>query len=110
MPKSASKPLLASSNGTPIANATTTLIADPGDGVRIRIRRIVVSNGNSTGTWCQSLEGGGTKNYNGGLQQGGWADLEFRRPWDLTASTAFTMVTSAAGSVEYTVEYQLIPV
>lgn len=74
----------------------------------LRIRRITVSNGSATGTWCQFLEAGGTKYYNVWLQQGGVADMEFERPWELTASTAFQMVTSAAGAVEYTVEYEIV--
>lgn len=109
MSTSISKLLRASSNGTPIGAATTDVIADPGDGFFIRVRKIVASNGSATGTWAQFLEAGGTKYYNVWLTLGVPVILNFERPWDLAASTKMQMVTSAAGSVEYTIEYEIVP-
>src|SRR4051794_25775997 len=102
-----SKLLRASSNGTPIANATTDVVADPGDGFHIEVERIIVSNASATGTWCQFLAAGGTKYYNVWVTVSSPVILDFKNPWPLATSTKMQMVTSAAGSVEYTIEYRI---
>lgn len=95
----------ASSNGTPIAAATTTAVAAPAAGRHLEIRKLVASNGGSTATWVHWQENSGSKYYSAYLTQGQTKEYELVRPWEMTAATALEMVTSAAGSVEYTVEY-----
>jgi len=97
----------ASSNGTPIASAaTTSVVAAPGAGRRLRVYKIIVSNGSATATWVHWKANAGTLYYQEYLSQGATVVIDLGdRPWDLTTNKALEMVTSAAGSVEYTVEY-----
>ena len=109
MATTASKLLRASSNGTPLANATTDVIAAPAAGFHLMVSKIVVSNGSATGTWCQFLAFGGTKYYNVWATIGVPNIIKFEDPWHLATATKMQMITSAAGSVEYTIEYKVVP-
>lgn len=103
---------LASSAGTAITSATnTTAVSAPGSGNKLRIYRLHATNSSSTGTfvyWCDGA--GGTKYYPMYLLQGAVVSLRIDGRWNLTANTLLSITTSAAGNVEWSVEYQSVAV
>lgn len=108
---SADIPLRASSNGTPITGTTTGVISAPAAGKHIRIVRAHFSNGSATASWVSIRDGAsGTRYYPSYLTQGGRADsdLSDSGPLDLTTATRLDLVLSAAGSVEYTIDYFIV--
>lgn len=101
-------PTHASSNGTPITATTTSVIAAPSAGNHLRAVRFLLSNGGSTATWVAVRDGAaGTRHYNTYLPQGGVVtlDLNMSGPLDLTSATRLDIFLSAAGSVEYEIDY-----
>lgn len=101
-------PSRASSNGTPIAATTTSVIAAPSAGSHLRVVRIHLSNGGSTSTWISIRDGAaGTQFYRTFLPLNGVMSLNLSQsgPLDLTTATRLDIVMSAAGSVEYTIDY-----
>lgn len=97
-----------SSNGTPITATTTTVIAAPSAGNHLRIVRFFFSNGGSTASWVAIRDGAsGTQHYRAYLMQGSAVtlDLNVSGPLDLTTATRLDIVMSAAGSVEYEIDY-----
>jgi hypothetical protein len=105
---SALAPSHASSNGTPITATTTSIIAAPSAGNHLRVLRIHMSNGGSTSTWVAVRDGAaGTQHYRTFLPQGGFLSLDLNQsgPLDLTTATRLDIVLSAAGSVEYEIDY-----
>lgn len=101
-------PSHASSNGTPIAATTTSAIAAPSAGSHLRIMRVHLSNGGSTASWVSLRDGAaGTQYYRTYLPQNGVLSLNLNQsgPLDLTSATRLDIVMSAAGSVEYTIDY-----
>ncbi len=101
-------PSHASSNGTPITATTTSVIAAPSAGNHLRVVRIFFSNGGATSTWIAVRDGAsGTQHYRAFLPQNGLLtlDLNTSGPLDLTTATRLDIVLSAAGSVEYEVDY-----
>jgi hypothetical protein len=101
-------PSHASSNGTPIAATTTSVVAAPSAGSHLRVVRFHASNGGSTATWISIRDGAaGTQFYRTYLPQNGVLslNLNYSGPLDLTSATRLDLVLSAAGSVEYTVDY-----
>lgn len=101
-------PSHASSNGTPIAATTTSVIAAPSAGNHLRVLRIHMSNGGSTSTWVGVRDGAaGTQHYRTFLPQSGTVSLmlSLSGPLDLTSATRLDIVLSAAGSVEYEIDY-----
>lgn len=98
----------ASSNGTPITATTTSVIAAPSAGSHLRILRVHISNGGSTATWVAVRDGAsGTRHYNTYLMQGCCLSINLNAsgPLDLTTATRLDIVLSAAGSVEYEIDY-----
>ena len=98
----------AASNGTPITATTTSVIAAPSAGNHLRILRMHMSNGGSTATWVAIRDGAaGTQHYRTYLPQGGAVSLNLNMsgPLDLTTATRLDIVLSAAGSVEYEIDY-----
>lgn len=105
---SAIPPSHVSSNGTPIAATTTSVIAAPAAGNHLRIVRIHMSNGGATATWVAVRDGAaGTQHYRTYLPQNGLVsiNLNLSGPLDLTTATRLDIVLSAAGSVEYEIDY-----
>lgn len=105
---SAYPPSHVSSNGTPITATTTTVIAAPSAGNHLRIVRIHMSNGGSTATWVAVRDGAaGTRHYNTYLPQGGAFSINLNSsgPLDLTTATRLDIFLSAAGSIEYEIDY-----
>ena len=101
-------PSRASSNATPIAATTTGVIAAPSAGSHLRVVRIHMSNGGSTSTWIAIRDGAaGTQFYRTFLPLNGAMSLNLSQsgPLDLTTATRLDIVLSAAGSVEYTIDY-----
>ncbi len=101
-------PSHASSNGTPITATTTSVVAAPSAGNHLRVVRIHLSNGGSTSTWVSVRDGAsGTQHYRTFLPQNGVVSLNLRLsgPLDLTTATRLDIVLSAAGSVEYEIDY-----
>lgn len=101
-------PSHASSNGTPIAATTTTVISAPSAGNHLRVVRYYFSNGGATASWVGIRDGAsGTKYYMTYMVQGSVAslDLNMSGPLDLTTATRLDIYMSAAGSVEYTIDY-----
>lgn len=101
-------PSHASSNGTPITATTTSVIAAPSAGNHLRVVRIHISNGGATATWISIRDGAaGTQYYRTFLPQNGVLSLNLKMsgPLDLTTATRLDIVLSAAGSVEYTIDY-----
>ena len=104
---------IASSNATPITTATdTSLITTPGVGYKIRVYYINASNSSATTTdvsWRSSATG--TQLYRNTLLQGGIFAHNLKPGyWDLTENQALVLTTSAAGSVHWTVEYEIVKV
>ena len=98
----------ASSNGTPITATTTSVIAAPSAGTHLRILRFHISNGGSTSTWVSIRDGAaGTQYYRTFLPLNGVVSLNLNQsgPLELTSATRLDIVLSAAGSVEYTIDY-----
>lgn len=101
-------PSHASSNGTPITATTTTVIAAPSAGNHTRITRFLLSNGGATACWTALRDGAaGTRHYNSYLLQGSMVggNLMSTGPLDLTTATRLDIFMSAAGSVEYQIDY-----
>lgn len=101
-------PSHASSNGTPITATTTSVIAAPGASTHLRIVRIHLSNGGATPCWVAIRDGAaGTRHYNTYLVQGAAVSLNLATsgPLDLTTVTRLDIFMSAAGSVEYEIDY-----
>lgn len=101
----------ATSNGTPITATTTSVIAAPSAGNHLRIVRIHISNGGATPTWIRLRDGAaGTQHYPVYYPQGGvyTSDLRQSGPLDLTSATRLDLVLTAAGSVEYEIDYQTV--
>lgn len=101
-------PTHASSNGTPISSTTTSIIAAPSASTHLRVVRIHMSNGGSTSTWVAVRDGAaGTQHYRTFLPQNGTMSLNLNLsgPLDLTTATRLDIVLSAAGSVEYEIDY-----
>lgn len=97
-----------SSNGTPITATTTSVVAAPSAGNHLRVVRIHMSNGGSTATWVYVRDGAsGTKHYPAYLPQGGMLSINLNSsgPLDLTTVTRLDIVLSAAGSIEYEIDY-----
>lgn len=104
-------PSHASSNGTPITATTTSVIAAPSASTHLRVMRIHISNGGSTATWVSVRDGAaGTQHYRTYLPQGGVMSLNLRMsgPLNLTTATRLDIVLSAAGSVEYEIDYMTV--
>lgn len=104
----AQPPSHASSNGTPITATTTSVIAAPSASTHLRVLRIHISNGGATPTWAAVRDGAaGTQHYRTYLPQGGVMSLNLNLsgPLDLTTATRLDIVLSAAGSVEYEIDY-----
>lgn len=98
----------ASSNGTPITATTTSVVAAPAASNHLRVTRFTFSNGGSTSTWVSLRDGAsGTRHYNVYLVQGATISLDLNQsgPLDLTTATRLDIFLSAAGSVEYEVDY-----
>lgn len=98
----------ASSNGTPITATTTSVIAAPSASSHLRVVRFTLSNGGSTATWVGIRDGAaGTQHYRVYLVQGSVVSLNLNKtgPLDLTTATRLDLVLSAAGSVEYEIDY-----
>lgn len=110
--QSAAPEFNASSGATPVTTATTTtLIADPGDAAQLQIRSIYAVNNGATATTVSFKEAGGTVRYTKYLVQGAEFSITLAPgEWVLTASTAFQMVTDAAGSIAWNVQYDSLAV
>jgi hypothetical protein len=101
-------PSHATSNGTPITTTTTSVIAAPSAGNHLRVLRIHMSNGGATATWVAVRDGAsGNQYYRTYLPQSGVISINLTSsgPLNLTSATRLDIVLSAAGSVEYTIDY-----
>lgn len=101
----------ASSNGTPITTATDTiLVSAPSAGNHIRVHRIHASNQSSTPVVVSWRDGAaGTKRYETYLPLGGLFSIPLKGSWRLTTATALYLNTSAAGSILWHVDYEVVP-
>jgi hypothetical protein len=105
---------LASSNTTPItASGDTTAISAPSAGNHIRVYAVHTSNDSATATITGWKDGTGTpKRYPAMLPQYGQHAHNVKGGdgyWALTTATALVLHCSAAASVHYTVEYEVVP-
>lgn len=103
-------PYRASSSGTPITS-TATVVSAPASGSHLKIVRIHASNGGSTATWIRWRDGAsGTQYYPTYLPQNGIFSINLKTsgPLELSSATRLDLVMSAAGSVEYQVDYEII--
>lgn len=100
----------ASSNGTPVTTATTTtVVAAPSAGNHLVVHRIHAANASATPTWIYWKAGvGGTKLFAAYLPTGGIASLALNGSWELATATLLALETSAAASVEWTVETETV--
>lgn len=100
----------ASSNTTAITTATgTTVVAAPSSGFHLRIWRFHASNSGATSTWVYLRDGAaGTRYYPTFLPQNGVVSLRIDGGLDLTTATAAILTTSAAGNVEWHIEYETV--
>lgn len=108
----AAVPTRVSSNSTAITGTTTSIIAAPSAGNHLRIVRLHAANGGSTATWLRWRDGAaGTQHYATYLPQNGVfsINLNLSGPLDLTTATRLDIVMSAAGSIEYEVDYFTVP-
>lgn len=100
----------ASSNGTPITTATdTSVVSAPSAGNHLIPKRIHATNTSSTAvliTWRDGVAG--AKRYPAYLPQGGIQSLKLDGSWELTTATALYLTTSAAGSIEWHVDYETV--
>lgn len=99
----------ASSSGTAVtvSTAAAPLIPAPGAGRHLRIKYASVTNSGSTATIVAFREGTtGALRYEAYLPQGGLFAHNLRPDyWDLATNTSFSLYSSAAGNVYWTVEY-----
>jgi hypothetical protein len=104
------KLLMISSNGTPITTATTTdVLGLPGAATHYKIYRLHASNDGATATWVYWVDSTGTtKLFPTFLPQNGVVSLAIDGEWELTSNKKLQIVTSAAGSVEWHVSYEII--
>lgn len=103
--------LLKASNGTsPITTAVTTnAITAPGAGNHLRVYKVYAQNSSETDVKVSLLETGGVVFFSQTLSQyqplgfgiGNGAYLK------VTSATGFDLITSAAGSVDYTILYSV---
>ena len=103
----------ATSNGTPITTATDTLaIAAPSANFHIVVHRFHVTNASAVTTMAYLRNGiTGTKTYNANLQQGGLMSLVIGGRYKTSGGgtpLGLYVTTSAAGSVEYTIDYEIV--
>ncbi len=99
----------ATSNGTPITATTANVIAAPSAGSHLRMLRLHVANGGATATWVSFREGAaGLKKYAVCLPQYGVISPDLGGSWELPSATSLDIVLSAAGSVEYTLDYEVV--
>lgn len=99
------------SNGTPITTTTTGVISAPSAGTHIRMYRIHFSNGGATSTWIAIRDGAsGNQYYRSYLPQGGLISLSLNTssPLDLSSATRADIVLSAAGNIEYQIDYLVV--
>jgi|GEM_PF-6642721 len=105
------EPFHASSNGTPISTTATGVVSAPGSNKHIRVLRIHISNGGSTSTWVAVRDGSsGTQHYRTYLPQNGVISLNLKSsgPLKLSSNTRLDIVLSAAGSIEYEIDYIIV--
>lgn len=103
----------AASNGTPITTATdTSVVSAPSASSHTVVHRLHATNAGSTSTYVYWRDGvSGTKLYGAYLAQGATISITLEGSWHLTGGgtpLALYLTTSAAGSVEWTVEYETI--
>lgn len=99
-----------SDNATPITTATTTtVIAAPGAGKKLRIHYIHAHNSSATATSVSFRDGtSGTQYFINTLTQYAIFAHRINGGWDLTANTLLAITTSGAGSVNWTIEYEVV--
>ncbi len=93
-----------SANGSPVITATTTdVVAAPSSGHHLEVWHLHASNSGSTATLVSWKEASGTLLYESWLPQNGIVSKNLLGDWHLTTATKLQVVTSAAGSVYWTV-------
>lgn len=102
--------VLASSGAAPIvAAADTVLVAAPAGAQHLRVYYIMANNSSATACRVSWMDGAaGTQRFPITLTQYEPFAHAFRGYWDLTSATALYMKTSAAGSIDWTVEYEVV--
>lgn len=100
----------ASSSGTPITSATgTDAIGAPAANFHLRIWRFHASNSGATSTWVYLRDGAaGTQYYPTYLPTNGVISIRPDGGLDLTTATKAVITTSAAGNVEWHIEYETV--
>jgi hypothetical protein len=100
----------ASSNTTAITTATgTTVVNAPAASTHLRIWRFHASNSGATSTWVYLRDGAaGTRYYPTYLPTNGVISIRIDGGLDLTTATAAILTTSAAGNVEWHIEYETV--
>ncbi len=100
----------ASSNGTPITSATgTDVVGAPSSGFHLRIWRFHASNSGATSTWVYLRDGAsGTQYYPTYLPTNGVISIRPDGGFNLTTATKAVLTTSAAGNVEWHIEYEVV--
>lgn len=102
---------LASSDATPITTATDTeAIAAPAANHHLRIYYAFYNNGGATPCRVSLMDGAaGAQVFPASLPQYASFAHNFKPGyWDLTSATALYIKTSAAGSIDWTVEYEIV--
>ncbi len=101
---------LSTSNATPITTAATTdVVSAPSSGNHLEITRLHVTNGSTTACKVSFKEASGSEVFHCNLPQYGLMSLDLKSGWHLTTATKLQMVTSAAGSIDYTISHRTVP-
>jgi hypothetical protein len=102
---------LASSDATPITTATGTIVvAAPAANFHLRIYYVMANNSSATACRVSWRDGAaGVQRYPATLcQYSTFAHNIKPGYWDLTSATALYLTTSATGSIDWTVEYEVV--
>lgn len=97
----------ASDNGTPITtNTTTDVVAAPAAGHHLEISRLHAINTSTTAVLVSWKEASGVLLFPSFLPQYGIFSIDLKQGWHLTTATKLQLVTSASGSINWTVGYR----
>ena|ERR1051326_581541 len=101
-----------SSNGTPVAaSGNTTVVAAPGAGLHLEVRYIAASTTDNTSVVVSWREGAaGNKNYPMRMNANTtYFERDILPIWKLASNTALVLNCDVLGSVNWAVDYEIVP-
>ena len=73
------------------------------------LQATAIHNSSATAVKVSWKEASGSEVFHATLPQYGIVSLDLKSGWHLTTATKLQMVTSAAGSIDYTVSHRTVP-